>query len=118
MHAIHARNPPSHVREGVGSPGACALLPSPRPRPPTRIHPLPADFDWQGTCAAVHATGFVDTVVAGDMTGTALGSYPLAEDGNYQFWVFADAYKATITKETGAEVEEDVFEAHNLGLVS
>jgi len=57
-------------------------------------------------------------VVAGQSTdGVALGSYPLAEDGNYQFWVFSDAYKATITKEKGREieeVEEDVYETYNL----
>ncbi len=32
--------------------------------------------------------------------------------------VFGDPYKATVTKESGAEVEEDIYEAYNLGLVS
>jgi hypothetical protein len=31
--------------------------------------------------------------------------------------VFADPYKATITKEDGSEVEEDIYEAYNLTLV-
>lgn len=31
--------------------------------------------------------------------------------------VFSDAYKATVTKEDGNEVEEDIYEAYNLGLV-
>ena len=52
------------------------------------------------------------------MTGTAFGSYPVAEDGTFKFWVFADAYKATVTKESCAEVEEDIYESNNLGLVS
>lgn len=32
--------------------------------------------------------------------------------------VFSDPYKATVTKEDGSEVEEDIYEAYNLGLVS
>jgi hypothetical protein len=32
--------------------------------------------------------------------------------------VFADPYKATVTKENGSEVEEDIYEAYNLSLVS
>ena len=32
--------------------------------------------------------------------------------------VFADPYKATVTKEDGSEVEEDIYEAYNLGCVS
>lgn len=63
-------------------------------------------------------TGAIDSVIAGDTSGQCFSSYPLAEDGNYKFWVFADAYKATVTKEDGSEVEEDVYEQYNLGLVS
>lgn len=46
-------------------------------------------------------------VVAGTSAdGVPAGSYPLGDDGNYQFWVFADAYKATVTVEKGKEIEE------------
>ncbi len=31
--------------------------------------------------------------------------------------VFADPYKATIAKEDGSEVEEDIYEAYNMSLV-
>lgn len=31
--------------------------------------------------------------------------------------VFSDAYKGTVTKEDGSEVEEDIYEAYNLSLV-
>lgn len=64
------------------------------------------------------AGGKADVIVAGQVSdGVAYASYPLADDGNYQFWVFSDAYKATITKEKGKEieeVEEDVTESWNL----
>lgn len=80
-----------------------------------------SDFDWQGTCAAVKAAAEpIEYALAGEAAGgTAYGSYPLAADGNYSFWVYSDPYKATITKETNggkdiAEVEEDVYEAHNI----
>lgn len=109
----------------AAAPTVWSWLPSPalsRFAPPRRAtttrHASHADFDWQATCAAVHATGAIDSVVAGDASGTALGSYPLAEDGNHQFWVFSDAYKGTVMKESGEEVEEDIYEASNLGHVS
>ncbi len=31
--------------------------------------------------------------------------------------LFADPYKATITKDDGSEVEEDIYESYNLTLV-
>lgn len=56
--------------------------------------------------------------IAGNVAdGVCLGSYPLDSTSNYQLWVFTDAYKATITKEKGRdieEVEEDVYETYNL----
>lgn len=82
--------------------------------------------------------------MVGDVsTGAVHSSWPLTEDGNYSFWVngvvklglgagrllhlfvlvfvlsqlFADPYKALISKEDGSEVEEDVYEAYNLTLV-
>jgi hypothetical protein len=78
-----------------------------------------ADFDWQGTLSAVTAgTPEGSIAIAGNVSdGVCLGSFPLAADGNFQLWVFSDAYKATITKEAGrdiVEVEEDVYETYNL----
>lgn len=32
-------------------------------------------------------TGAVEAVVAGDTSGNVFSSYPLADDGNYKFWV-------------------------------
>ena len=64
-----------------------------------------------------YQTGACEAVLAGDTAGNIFSSFPLAEDGNYTFWVFSDPYKATVTKENGSEVEEDVYEAYNLGLV-
>ena len=62
--------------------------------------------------------GHTEAVLAGQVSdGVAYASYPLGADGNYQFWVYSDAYKATITKEKGKEVEEveeDVYETYNL----
>jgi hypothetical protein len=31
--------------------------------------------------------------------------------------IFGDPYKATVSKEDGSEVEEDIYEAYNLSLV-
>jgi hypothetical protein len=56
-------------------------------------------------------------VMAGDTQGNFLGSYPYAEDGNYKFFLYTDPYKATISKSTGEDVEEDVYEAYYLGLL-
>lgn len=58
-----------------------------------------------------------EAVLAADTTGNVFSSFPLAEDGNYTFWIFSDPYKATVTKEDGTEVEEDIYEAYNFGLV-
>ena len=55
--------------------------------------------------------------MAGDTQGNFLGSYPYAEDGNYKFFLYTDPYKATISKSTGEDVEEDVYEAYYLGLL-
>lgn len=141
-------------------------------------------------------TGFCDAVIAGDTQGNIHSSYPLAEDGNYKFWVsvlsickqhagprqhgsgdsaiqqnlvgksfpdnihlnrlsgrrdgysvrycpmrnrsftyrllpgttklnrplrlqiYADPYKGMVTKEDGSEVEEEIYEAYNMSLVS
>ena len=60
-----------------------------------------------------HLTG----VLAAGSDGTVHSSYPLAEDGNYTFWAYSDAYKGLVNKEDGSEVEEDIYEAYNLGLV-
>jgi len=68
-------------------------------------------------CRASQAEG-VEGILAGDTAGNIFSSFPLAEDGNYQFWIFSDPYKATVTKEDGSEVEEDIYEAYNFGLVS
>lgn len=57
-------------------------------------------------------------VLAAGSDGTVYSSFPLAEDGNYTFWAYSDAYKAPVSKEDGSEVEEDIYEAYNLGLVS
>lgn len=85
-----------------------------------------ADFDWNGTCAAAKAGGpdALQVVAAGQVSdGVCFASYPLADDGNYKFWVFSDPYKATISKDViGAggkvtdtvDVEEDVTETWNL----
>ena len=58
-----------------------------------------------------------EAVLAADTTGNVFSSFPLAEDGNYTFWVFSDPYKATVTKENGTEEEQDIYEAYNFGLV-
>lgn len=55
--------------------------------------------------------------MASGTDGTFYSSYPLAEDGNYAFYTHSDAYKATVTKEDMSEVEEDLYESYNLGLV-
>ena len=44
-------------------------------------------------------------------------SFPLADDGNYKYWAFSDPYKATVMKNDGTEVEEDIYEAYNLSLL-
>ena len=62
-------------------------------------------------------TGACTDVMAGDVQGNFLGSYPLQEDGNYKFFLYTDPYKATISKSTGEDVEEDVYEAYYLGLL-
>ena len=62
-------------------------------------------------------TGAVSAVLAAGCDGTVHSSYPLADDGNYTFWAYSDAYKAPVTKEDGSEVDEDIYEAYNLGLV-
>jgi hypothetical protein len=54
--------------------------------------------------------------MAGDNQGNFYSSYPLAEDGNYKFFLYTDPYKAMISKNDG-EVEEDVYEAYYLGLL-
>ena len=80
------------------------------PPTPFFLHPR------YGTCAAVHATGACQEVLAGDTQGNFFSSYPLAEDGNYKFFLYTDAYKATISKDEG-DVEEDVYEAYYVGLL-
>lgn len=60
----------------------------------------------------------MEAVLAADTSGNIFSSFPLAEDGNYAFWVFSDPYKANVMKEDGTEVEEDIYEAYNFGLVS
>ena len=55
--------------------------------------------------------------MAGDTQGNFLGSYPYAEDGNYKFFLYTDPYKATVSKSTGEDAEEDVYEAYYLGLL-
>lgn len=64
----------------------------------------------------MHATGACQEVLAGDTQGNFFSSYPLAEDGNYKFFLYTDAYKATISKDEG-DVEEDVYEAYYVGLL-
>lgn len=56
-------------------------------------------------------------VLAAGSDGTVYSSYPLAEDGNYTFWAYSDAYKGMVNKDDGSEAEEDIYEAYNLGLV-
>jgi hypothetical protein len=69
-------------------------------------------------CAApTLQAGVTEAVLAADTQGNIFSSFPLAEDGNYAFWVFSDPYKATVSKEDGSEVEEDIYEAYNFGLV-
>lgn len=41
-------------------------------------------------------------------SGMPHASWPLDDEGNYTFWLYGDPYKATIAKEDGSEVEEDV----------
>jgi len=41
----------------------------------------------------------------------------LADDGNYKYWAFSDPYKATVMKNDGSEVEDDIYEAYNLSLL-
>jgi hypothetical protein len=41
----------------------------------------------------------------------------LSDDGNYKFWAFSDPYKATVMKNSGDEVEEDIYEAYNISLL-
>lgn len=75
------------------------------------------DFDWYGTCAAVHASGACSHVMAGDTAGNILSSYPLGADGNYAFWAYSDPYKATVSKADGSEASEDIYECYNLSLL-
>jgi len=77
-----------------------------------------SDFDWSSIPYAAVSSGHCSAAIVGDATtGLATASWPLAEDGNYSFWVFADPYKATIAKEDGSEVEEDIYESYNLTLI-
>lgn len=56
-------------------------------------------------------------MIAGDNQGNLFSSYPLSDDGNYKFWAFSDPYKATVMKNDGTEVEEDIYEAYNISLL-
>lgn len=106
-----------------------------RPHAPTSLILLPSQ------------TGACKGVIAGDVSGNLLTSFPLGDDGNYKYWAFAEPYKATVravawgarvracprgvhspltptpraplqvTKNDGTEADEDIYEAYNLSLL-
>ena len=90
---------------------------APPPLPLARSPPAALPPILSSPALAARSTGHLDAVIAGDTAGNIFASYPLAEDGNYKFWVFSDAYKGNVTKEDGSEVEEDIYEAYNLSLL-
>ena len=104
LHAFRAPAAPCPPtpRARSAAPPTLRTLPLSPPLPPTR--PLPQ-------------TGHCTDVMAGDTQGNFLGSYPYAEDGNYKFFLYTDPYKATVSKSTGEDAEEDVYEAYYLGLL-
>ena len=55
-----------------------------RPHAPTSLTLLPPQ------------TGACKGVIAGDVSGNLLTSFPLGDDGNYKYWAFAEPYKATV----------------------
>eukprot|EP00353_Schmidingerella_taraikaensis_P008761 CAMPEP_0185582094 /NCGR_PEP_ID=MMETSP0434-20130131/19789_1 /TAXON_ID=626734 ORGANISM="Favella taraikaensis, Strain Fe Narragansett Bay" /NCGR_SAMPLE_ID=MMETSP0434 /ASSEMBLY_ACC=CAM_ASM_000379 /LENGTH=177 /DNA_ID=CAMNT_0028200801 /DNA_START=27 /DNA_END=560 /DNA_ORIENTATION=+ len=76
------------------------------------------EFDWSSIPYASVESGHCAGALVGEVeSGTVHSAWPLTEDGNYSFWLYGDPYKATISKEDGTEVEEDIYEAHNLTLL-
>ncbi len=93
---------------------------------PAQLHALPscaflflfsANFALETTPTVALQCGATTEVMAGDTQGNFFSSFPLAEDGNFKFFLYTDPYKATISKSTGEDVEEDVYEAYYLGLL-